>query len=303
VDPLLDAVTARQYGLVTHAQARSVGLSESAIRHRITRGDWVRIRAGLYLRAGLPTSWRQAVLASVLSGGPHATASHATAATLWGFSGFEAHPIEITVPLTRRPRLESIRVHRSGTLADADLREVGAIPVLSPARTIVDISSRLDEHRLGAMIDDGLRRKVLSLPALHSVARRLPTIAPGRSPQRVARLLAARTAGFHPGDSELESTVLRVLVDAGLPPPVRQFRVVIHGHVYFLDLAYPEPKLAIEVDGYDFHRGREVFDRDRSRQNDLVGAGWTVLRFTSQSTPDEIVSAVSQFLFGRSSSS
>lgn len=289
----------RQLGLITTRQARSLGISADGIRHRVRTGVWERVDQGLYRLRGTPSSWEQVVLGAVLLAGEPAWASHSTAALLWGFSGFDEEPVEVTVTITRRPRVPGARVHRSGTVEAADVREVGVVPALSAARTIVDLSSRLDDRGLAAMIDDGLRRRVLTLGGLHAVARRLPTIAPGRSPRRVARLLASRTPGFHPGDSELEAAVLRTLLDHGLPEPVRQFRVVVGDRTYFLDLAYPERKLAIEVDGFDYHRGRGVFDRDRSRQNDLIGAGWTVLRFTSASTPDEIVTAVRRFLFGR----
>jgi very-short-patch-repair endonuclease len=39
-------------------------------------------------------------------------------------------------------------------------------------------------------------------------------------------------------------------------------------------------RIAIEVDGMAYHVGAERFCRDRSRPEDLVGLGWTVLRFT-----------------------
>jgi very-short-patch-repair endonuclease len=288
-----------QHGLVAHRQARAAGLSDAAIRHRVARGTWLRVRTGLYLVAGTPASWDQAVFAAVLSAPDQGWASHATAARLWEFPGFAPEPIEITVPLPSRPRIRDVRVHRSGTIVDADVRVVGSVPTLSPARTVADLSSRLDEEALGAMVDDGLRRRVLTLGALHALMGRLSTIAPGRSPAKLRRVLAARSAGYHPGGSELEARVWRAIVAAGLPAPVRQHRVVVEGRTYFLDLAYSHRKIAIEIDGYDFHRGRSAFDRDRVRQNDLVRTGWTVLRFTSRSTDDEIVTAVRELLFGR----
>lgn len=182
---------------------------------------------------------------------------------------------------------------------DADVRQIGPIPALSAARSLVDLSARFDEDVLGRLVDEGLRRRVLSLAGLHAVARRHPGIAPGRSPRRVAAVLAPRTAGFHPGDSELETRVARVLVEAGLPEPTRQHRIRANGRTYFVDLAYPEQMVAIEIDGFEYHRSRNDFDRDRSRQNDLVGDGWTVLRFTSRSVTTEIVGAVRHSLFGR----
>jgi very-short-patch-repair endonuclease len=47
-----------------------------------------------------------------------------------------------------------------------------------------------------------------------------------------------------------------------------------------LDLAFPDVLLAIEIDGWAWHTDPERFQVDRRRQNALVTAGWTVLRFT-----------------------
>lgn len=295
-EPLAD-LAARQHGLIAHDQARRAGLSNEAIAHRVARGSWRRVQRGLYVVAGAPASWLQSVLGAVLVCGPNAFASHATAARLWGFSGFDDAPIETTVPLGRVVRRGGIRAHRSGTVVDADVRAVEGVPTLSAARTVLDLSARLDERALGAMVDDGLRRRVLTLPALVASAGRLRSIAPGRSPKRIERVLVDRVPGYHPGDSELETRVMRALVDAGLPEPVRQHRVVVDQRVYVVDLAYPDQKIAIEVDGFDFHRARTEFDRDRTRQNDLVRVGWTVLRFTSTSTDAEIVRTVAPLLF------
>lgn len=52
------------------------------------------------------------------------------------------------------------------------------------------------------------------------------------------------------------------------------------GRVYFPDITFPDERLVIEVDGFEFHSDRECFERDRERQNDLVADGWTVLRLT-----------------------
>jgi len=299
VDTELADVFARQHGLVTIAQARAGGLTDSAIRHRVRTGQWVRVRSGVYLLVGTPESRPQAVLCAVLAAGDPAWASHFTALSMWGYRGFDAQPLEVCVLLQRRPRVAGVRVHRSGTLEAQERRVVDGVPVLSAARSLVDTSARFDDVALGSLVDDGLRRRVLTLGALHGLLRRLPMISPGRSPARLERILVPRTAGYHPGDSELETRVLRAIVRAGLPAPQRQHRVLVGERTYFLDLAYPDVKVAIEVDGFDYHRDRGAFDRDRMRQNDLVGVGWTVLRFTSTSTDAEIVGAVRPFLFGR----
>ena len=47
-----------------------------------------------------------------------------------------------------------------------------------------------------------------------------------------------------------------------------------------VDVALPAQRIALEVDGMAYHVDVDRFRRDRSRQNELVGLGWTVLRFT-----------------------
>ena len=81
-------------------------------------------------------------------------------------------------------------------------------------------------------------------------------------------------------ESDLEARLLRTIVDAGLPAPIPQFHVTIGTARYRLDFAYPTERLVIEGDGFAFHAGREQFENDRRRQNDLVLAGWRILRFT-----------------------
>ena len=69
---------------------------------------------------------------------------------------------------------------------------------------------------------------------------------------------------------------------------------------YRIDLCYPDAMVAIEYDGWDFHKGRRAFDLDRARANDLVVVGFQVLRFTSKSTDEAIIATVDAAL-GRAS--
>jgi very-short-patch-repair endonuclease len=56
--------------------------------------------------------------------------------------------------------------------------------------------------------------------------------------------------------------------------------VQVGGRRRYLDLAWPDVKVAVEFDGFVPHSTRRVFDDDRARQNDLVAARWTVFRIT-----------------------
>ncbi len=83
-----------------------------------------------------------------------------------------------------------------------------------------------------------------------------------------------------------EAKVLRVVTRLGLPQPVVNHRVRVGGRVRYLDLAWPEAKVAVEFDGFVPHSTRRVFDDDRARQNDLVADGWTVFRVTASMLRD-----------------
>lgn len=80
--------------------------------------------------------------------------------------------------------------------------------------------------------------------------------------------------------SEAERRAHTQLREAGIRGWVTNHRVVIDGRSYFLDVAFPGLLLVLEVDGFENHKSRDSFENDRRRQNDLVAAGWTVLRLT-----------------------
>lgn len=49
--------------------------------------------------------------------------------------------------------------------------------------------------------------------------------------------------------------------------------------LYRLDFTLAE-RLALEVDGFAYHRNPEAMAHDHRRRNELIGLGWTVLVFT-----------------------
>ncbi len=109
-------------------------------------------------------------------------------------------------------------------------------------------------------------------------------------------------AGASDAESGPEVDLLRILEEAGLPTPARQHNLTAQGNRYRIDLAFPAVKLALEYDGRDIHTRFDRFTDDRRRQNDLVCAGWTVLRYTNEDLRDRpgvIVHQVRQHLSPR----
>lgn len=76
--------------------------------------------------------------------------------------------------------------------------------------------------------------------------------------------------------SEAERLVIQLLRAAGIRGWHANYRV----GPYLVDIAFPEKRVVIEIDGWAFHSDQQAFQNDRSRQNLLALQGWQVLRFT-----------------------
>lgn len=241
-DALIARVARQQDGLVTRGQAVAAGLGSKAIRHRLSMGRWEPFRHGVYAIAGVPPSMQQAVLGVCLAAGSDVAASHGTAAALWGLELPSSDAIEV---VGRRVTLEGVRSHQSETLVPEDLAWLGPIPLTSTARTIVDASRAIAPARLGPVVDGALRRGLVTVETLARCHERVDT-GPGRRPTVALRqVLSQRRA---PGDSHREARLVAMLARAGLPAPVLGHRVLVDGHKYRLDLAWPSALVSLEYD-------------------------------------------------------
>ncbi|MFF4877221.1 DUF559 domain-containing protein [Micromonospora sp. NPDC000668] len=98
--------------------------------------------------------------------------------------------------------------------------------------------------------------------------------------------------------SPLETRARLRCVDGRVPPDALQLEVRDDdGYLLGIgDLGWRGPRIIAEADGRDVHGSPEAAFADRRRQNRLVNAGWTVLRFTWSDTlrPDYIPWTVRQ---------
>lgn len=63
----------------------------------------------------------------------------------------------------------------------------------------------------------------------------------------------------------------------------------VPGRKYRIDFAFPADKLAIEIDGWQYHgKTLGAFRNDRTRQNELAVAGWLILRFPAGDVSKDI---------------
>lgn len=286
------ALFAEQHGVVGHDQLVAAGFSRQAMKRRVESGSWTIAAPRVYRSEAHERSWEQRLWVAVLWAGGDVQLSHRAAGALWELDRIAAGAVVATVPRARRLRGGPAVVHRAD-LDECDRRTVRGFPVTAPERTVIDLAGELDEHTADDVVESAFR---LGLTTPGKLLGRVDALAaPGRAGiARTRRLLERRGFG-RPRGSVLEGRFERLLLAAGLPLPVRQHEVVLGSHRYFLDFAYPDVRVMIELDGWEARGRRDTFETDRSRQNRLTLAGWTPLRFTARALherPHEVVGAI-----------
>jgi very-short-patch-repair endonuclease len=162
-------------------------------------------------------------------------------------------------------------VHETGTLHVDDIACVDGIPCTSVARALLDYAQDASRHRLGRAVEESQRLGLFDGQVVEDVLAR----ANGR---RVAALRNALRAWGEPQftRSEAEQRLRALIEDAGLPLP--GFNAWVEGCE--VDAYWPRHRLVVEVDGFEYHRTRAAFERDRLRDAELGDAGLRVIRTT-----------------------
>jgi very-short-patch-repair endonuclease len=255
--------------LLTRVSRRTIG-------SWVADGKLVRIRPGVVALPVAAQAWRMHVEAT-LEGRP-AVASHVTALALWELIEHPPGPVHVTVDLTASARgSKGVVLHRSPGIFD-ERRRVDGIAATTVERSIVDTWGRpapLPRSAVRAAAITAVRRRLCTRRELTVALARRPRLA-GRA--ELARLVSLLADGCQ---SELEIWgCLQILRAPGMPPFVQQRRVVVDGQVFFLDVAYDDAMLAVEMDGAAWHGSRKQRERDIRRDSLLATVGWQTLRFS-----------------------
>jgi very-short-patch-repair endonuclease len=139
---------------------------------------------------------------------------------------------------------------------------------------------------------------------VHGAARLLRSLEDAASGDMKSRTGAAQLrllgAELESGaQSQAESLALHLLQRAGVQGFRVNFGVRSGRRRVVIDIAFPDERLAVEIDGQAWHTSPRRFQSDRARQNRLVAAGWRVLRFTWRDlteTPDAVIRSITDEL-------
>jgi very-short-patch-repair endonuclease len=257
-DEVIAALAGRQHGVVSRAQLMEAGISARAIERRLGAGRLHPLYRGVYAVGHRVISQRGYWMAATLATG--GVLSHRSAGALWGMRPWSGR-IDVTVPWHKRTR-QGLILHRA-VLAPDEITVRDGIPVTTPARTQLDLAGVLQRHQLQQVMNEAER---LRLEGAHELARRHPT----------KKGIGALRAPVAHTRRELEARFHTFLNDRRFPTP--QANVLVEGGE--VDFVWPQLRLVIELDSWEYHRIRAQFEEDRRRDRRLAAAGWTGLRVT-----------------------
>lgn len=164
---------------------------------------------------------------------------------------------------------DGLKVHRR---EGAPLVVVDGRRATSPAWTAVEVARSLKRPRALAALDAALRSGTCSRQDLHMAAVEQYG---RRGIVHVRELIPLADAA---AESPMESEARLVMVDQGLPAPELQVEIVdLSGQTWRVDFAWPDCKLAVEYEGFDFHSSPNDLARDRRKRNALRELDWRVM--------------------------
>jgi len=263
----LRALFAAQGGVASTGQLLD-RLSRSRLDRAIGSGELIKVWPGIYSQ-GFPDTVTKLRGLDLRAGAPVAICLD-TAAAAYGFDVQNPGDLHVLTPPGHQLRgSDGLVVHRRD---GAPLTVVDGRPATTAAWTAVEVARSLRRPRALATLDAALRTATCDRRELVAAAARQ---AGRRGIVAVRELIPLADAR---AESPMESEVRLVIHDHGLPVPELQYEIVdLNGRLWRLDFAWPEHRLAVEYDGFDWHSDREQFHRDRQKRAAMNEMGWSLL--------------------------
>jgi very-short-patch-repair endonuclease len=269
VDEELARIASTAHGVVTASQLLSAGVTRREIEVRLRKGVLIRVHRGVYRVGHLAPSVEATYLAAVLAAGEGALLCGRAAAHLLGLVKGRAPGPEVIARTQRR--IEGVTTHRSRAAGDGrDATIVRTIPVTTVPRTLVDISSELSLDALARACHEAGVRYGATPNSVEAVLAQRPGSPGAKKLRRVIH------GDVHVTLSKLEAHFLALLRGENLPLP----RTNKPAGTRRVDCRWPEHRLTVELDGYQFHNSRHSWEQDRQREREARARGDDFRRYT-----------------------
>ncbi len=276
----LAPVLRRQFGLVTSAQARDAGVPKQRVAELCRMGLLVRRYRGVYAISTAADSWEHRAMAGFLAAGPDAVVSGLAAARILGLTHMgvtnTTPEVEFTIPRRGRRSTDGPAVVTEKHLTDVDIVAQGPWRLTSPAWTIFTQARRLGVVRTERALDAAVAAGYVTSSLAGETAARFRWC---HGMPVIREVMQRHDPAVRLTRSEAERIFLRILRAAGLPLPEANVRVEdARGQRRYLDFAYLEWLIMIEIDVHGSHGRSLGRHHDGHRQNGLVPP-WSPLRF------------------------
>jgi very-short-patch-repair endonuclease len=266
-------LAAKQFGVVSIEQLRTLGLTRGDVRGWIKRAQLHPLHKDVFAVGHTRIVSHAHLIAALLTCGPASFLSHRTAAAVWGLREVAVRRIEVTIVGTGAKRRQGLVIHRTENDPDtADLATRTGLRVSSVPRMLVELAQYEKPAELDRLITEAVRKRILDLAAVEAAlirhARR-PGVAHLKRALRDYRPRRDRK-------SQLERDFDRLITGTDIPPPQRN--VIIGG--WEIDCFWPEARLAVELDGRPYHVAVRDIERDKLKDAKLLRLQIRTMRIT-----------------------
>jgi very-short-patch-repair endonuclease len=263
--------------VVSRQQTQDAGLAATTVDKRLRSGMWQRLDRGTYATFTGELSRQARLWAAVLGAGPGAALSHETAAELHGLVDRPARLIHVSVPAERQPgrrrRIRGVVIHRRRRVVP-QWQPPWELPRTTAEDTVLDLVAA------ARSFDDAYGWIARAVGRSRASPGSLSQALAGRQRIRwrawIAAALEDAAEGVH---SPLEKHYVDSVERAhGLPTAHRQAKRRHGSGTRYLDNAYAEYGLCVELDGLAAHPPEGRW-QDTRRDNQNLAQGTVTLRY------------------------
>ena len=278
VDRAIAELARRQWGIVGRQQLIGLGLTSSATDRWVSRGRLHRVADGVYSVGHGRLSREGYWAAALLFAGPASCLSHRTAFYVWGIDSGTGR-VEVIRNFNRsKPKRANTKdkwltVHRSRHLPEIEMTRRRGFPVTTWARTMLDMTPRLDDIQLRNFLSASDRMGVADRSGIRLVLDRGPG---WKGIERLRRAVEEWDPLVAVTKSNLESRFLALTRTYGIPTP----ELNVYVGEFEVDCFWRSERFIVELDTPRFHGDTLSFEKDHIRDLALEAAGFHVLRVT-----------------------
>ena len=293
----LDRILRQQIDVIARHQALAIGVTPSALRHRLRLGGpWQNLLPGIYIAlTGTPTTLQQE-MAALLYAGSGSIITGPAALRFHHIRGTSAELVDVLVPDARKRRdVAFARLHRT-TRMPGRIWELGPVRYAPAPRAVADAVRDLSRLRdVRAVVADAVQRGRCTVPDLVAEL----TAGPNAGSVLFREALADVADGI---SSAAEGDLKDLLARSGLPMPL--FNPSVYDGDAFVakpDAWWPELGVGVEVDSREWHMSPEDHASTLARGRRMAKRQMIMLRFTPRqirSEPAEVIQEIRETLEG-----